>query len=136
MVLARLRSPLPHAEIILGIIRDMKLEYTRHRKANRNLVKGNYKKFLEIFGEEFKSLDHAAEKIRVLEVRLEEQLKTLDLKLNRYRKSLAGHPEGRHLLHSISLYLKKIRSIRSSIKTEANRSLREESTIASVARHI
>src|SRR3989338_4341488 len=125
----RLTSPLPHSEITLSMIRQVKQEFHKFMEENQDAAKGDYGKFLEGFERDFELISRIGQELEVLEVRAEDQLRSIKLKLEDGRKRLKNHPNAKQFFEKIDNYLSIIEKIRRAMRDETTRTIIDQRKI-------
>ncbi len=131
--LGRLKSPLPDSELILKMIRQLKESYTIHLQINDSRARKDFANFLRLIKQELGKVEDIAEKTKVIIVRLEDQLKSVEASLNSYRRNIkkrAGkEPAARQALQFVASLLEGVRKIREQVINESRRSIIEEKRV-------
>lgn len=131
--LGRLKSPLPDSELILKMIRELKESYHIHLQIQDSLARKDFRNFLRFIREELGKVEDLAEKTKVIIVRLEDQLKSVESSLNSYRRNInkraRKEPAAKQALQFVDSLLEDIRQIRKHIKNESGSARLEEGRI-------
>ena len=125
----RLKSPLPHSEITLSMIRSIKQEYNKFLQQNQDLAQGDYGKFLKDFQDNFDLIGKLSQDLGVLEVRMEGSLNSIESKLVGYRKNFKNHPNAKEMLGKINSFLEVIAKIRNAMRNETKRTIIDQRKI-------
>ena len=131
--LGRLKSPLPDSELILKMIRELKESYHAHLQTQEYLTRKDFAAFLRSIRGEIGKVEDVAEKTRVIIIRLEEQLKSVEASLNSYmaniKKRARKEPAAKQALQFVESLLGDIRQIRKHIKNESGSARLEEGRV-------
>ena len=131
--LGRLKSPLPDSELVLNMIRKLKETYALHLQIQNSMARKDFRNFLRLIRGELIKVEDLAEKTKVILVRLEEQLKSVEASLNRYRGNLKKRarkePAAKQALQFVESLLADVRGIKNYLIDESRRSIVEERRI-------
>ena len=133
--LGRLRSPLPISELTLSMIRKLKESYHLNSQLEEAMGKSDFGNFFQSFEKELAKIESVAEQTKVIIVRLEDRLKSVEAKLSEYRKKLKKisrkNPSAKQHLKFVESLLSQVKKIKNHIIAEAGRAIREEGRIRS-----
>ena len=128
--LGRLRSPLPDAELVLKMIRELKESYNLHLQAQDSMAKKHFGILLRFIKDELGKVEDVAEKTKVQIIRLEDKLKSVEASLNSYRRNLKKiakkDPSAKQAMEFVESLLADVRAIKNKILAESGRATREE----------
>ena len=131
--LGRLKSPLPDSEIVLKMIRELRIFYTTKIRELQYATKKDFTNVLNHFMAELKEIEDVAEKSKVLIVRLVTSVNNVEKTLNSYRRKIKKtkkqNPGYKQHMEIVESYLEKVRKIKKKVKEEAERSAKEENWI-------
>ena len=129
----RLKSPLPDSEIVLKMIRELRIFYSTKMRELQHTTKNDFTNVLNHFMAELKEIEDVAEKSKVLIVRLVGSVNNVEKTLNSYRRKLKKtkkqNPGYKQHMQIVESYLNKVRKIKKGVREEAERSIREEKWI-------
>jgi len=133
----RLKSPLPDSEIVLKMIRELKLFYTAKVRERQHASNNDIKNQLVHITAELNEVEDVSEKAKVLIIRLIESVNNVEKTLNSYRRKLKKtqkkNPNARQYLKVVESYLGQVRTIKRTIRDESRRSTQEEKWVHDAA---
>ncbi len=142
--LGRLVSPLSDAELILKMIRELKMSYSFHLQQKNARVRNDMASLLRNVEQDLGQIEDVSEKTKVKELRLEISLKSVEANLNSYRRNLKkkmklekknkqpkleNYRRYNESLEYVETLLAEIREIKKGIREESRRAIQEEKAI-------